>query len=78
MKRKINRLDKSSEPTGTFNLHGGERSALGQVGGVEAQEETQVPLRVDERRGKTAEVRSSDGLLVRLSRKEYFKIKNLT
>lgn len=78
MKRKINRLNKSSELTGTFNLHGGERSALGQVGGVEAQEETQVPLRVDERRGKTAEVRSSDSLLVRLSRKEYFKIKNLT
>lgn len=43
------KLNHRRELTGTFNLHRGKRSALGQVGGVEAQKETQVPFCVDER-----------------------------
>lgn len=44
----LKKLNKGSEPTGTFDLHGGKGSALGQIGGVEAQQQSQVPLRVNE------------------------------
>lgn len=54
------------EPTGTFNLHGGQGGALGQIGGMETKQQPQVPLCVNERGGETAEVWSGDCLLVRL------------
>lgn len=54
------------KPTGTFDLHWGQGGALGQVGGMETQEQPQVPLGVDKRGGQTAEVRSGDRLLVGL------------
>ena len=37
-----------SELTGTFHLHGGQRGAHGQVGGMQTQQQTQVPLGVNE------------------------------
>ncbi len=54
------------ELTGTFNLHGGQWGAFGQVGGVETQQQPQIPLCVNKRGGETAEVWSGDCLLVRL------------
>lgn len=53
-----------SGPTGTFNLHGGQGGALGQVGGMEAQKQPQVSFSVNQWRRETAEVWSSDCLLV--------------
>lgn len=53
-----------SGPTGTFNLHGGQGGALGQVGGMEAQKQPQISFSVNQWRRETAEVWSSDCLLV--------------
>ena len=52
--------------TGTFNLHGGQWGAFGQIGGVKTQQQPQVPLSVDKWGGQTAEVWSGDRLLIRL------------
>ncbi|KAJ8371742.1 hypothetical protein AAFF_G00302490 [Aldrovandia affinis] len=46
----IERLENDLKITGTLNLHGGQGRAHGQVGGLEAQQQAQVPLRVDQGR----------------------------
>lgn len=63
------------EPTGTFDLHGGQGGALCQVGGMETEQQPEVPLCVNERGGETAEVWSGDRLLVRL---QMIKHQNIT
>lgn len=68
--RAFGREERGFGLTGTFDLHGGEAGAHSQVGGMQAQQQPQVPLCVNQRGGQAAQVRRSHGLLVGLEKRQ--------
>lgn len=61
--------------TGAFDLHGRERCAQGEVGGVQPEQQAQVPLRVHQRGGQASQVRDGDDFLVGLGKRDPIRLR---